>query len=382
MGACSSSNHADGGVQTPEVDTGAASTNPGIIRVASSENGQLKEFQTKPLLLLGAGDSGKSTIFKQVKVLYNHEPPLSKGNALELLHQNVLEVMQLAIKHTPQIDDPQFSKKADIIKSLDTATDRLDKFLAQTFQELMSSCPQLKTTIEGVPNQKRGYFWPDNADYLIGKLDQFVLDGYELTNEDLLRLRQRTTGIVNDQEFKVGDSPFVLTDVGGQRNERRKWLLKLNGKAGIMFLFGASEFDQVLYEDEKRNALQESLELFGEVCKSQPFSENKEEDGHELNMKNVKIILIFNKMDIFRDKIKKNSFRSLMKEYPAERDEHTEKEIIEFLKNMFFSKIGAKPNRKYYFKAISAVNRQDIEELFQWLNGVFDHSVAPDLAPN
>jgi len=38
-----------------------------------------------------------------------------------------------------------------------------------------------------------------------------------------MRCRVRTTGIV-EQEFKINDNVFRMCDVGGQRNERKKWI--------------------------------------------------------------------------------------------------------------------------------------------------------------
>jgi hypothetical protein len=38
---------------------------------------------------------------------------------------------------------------------------------------------------------------------------------------------------------------FELCDVGGQRNERRKWVMQFDDVAAVLFLVGTSEYDQV-----------------------------------------------------------------------------------------------------------------------------------------
>lgn len=47
-------------------------------------------------------------------------------------------------------------------------------------------------------------------------------DGYRPTELDALRIRVRTTGIV-ELEFVIDGNQFKMFDVGGQRNERKKW---------------------------------------------------------------------------------------------------------------------------------------------------------------
>ena len=56
-----------------------------------------------------------------------------------------------------------------------------------------------------------------------------------------------------------------MFDVGGQREERRKWVQCFSEVTSIIFLASCSEYDQVLREDPTQNRLQESLNLFKKV---------------------------------------------------------------------------------------------------------------------
>jgi len=47
-------------------------------------------------------------------------------------------------------------------------------------------------------------------------------DNYLPSEQDVLRSRVRTTGIV-ENEFEIDGNVFKMFDVGGQRNERKKW---------------------------------------------------------------------------------------------------------------------------------------------------------------
>ena len=54
-------------------------------------------------------------------------------------------------------------------------------------------------------------------------MDVIKQDGYIATVEDLLRSRVRTSGIV-EEVYTIDEVVFVMYDVGGQRNERKKWI--------------------------------------------------------------------------------------------------------------------------------------------------------------
>lgn len=51
-------------------------------------------------------------------------------------------------------------------------------------------------------------------------------------------------------------------DVGGQRNERRKWLHCFNQVTAVIFVAAINEYDQTLYEDDETNRFQEALDVF------------------------------------------------------------------------------------------------------------------------
>ncbi len=54
--------------------------------------------------------------------------------------------------------------------------------------------------------------------------------------------------------------------MGGQRNERRKWIHCFDDVTAVIFVAAISEYDQVLYEDPTQNRLMEALNLFDEIC--------------------------------------------------------------------------------------------------------------------
>ena len=76
--------------------------------------------------------------------------------------------------------------------------------------------------------------------------------GYLPNLQDILRTRVRTSGIV-EEKYKIDGVDFSMYDVGGQRNERKKWIHCFDNVTAVIFVAAISEYDQVLYEDTTAN---------------------------------------------------------------------------------------------------------------------------------
>ncbi|GER35364.1 guanine nucleotide-binding protein alpha-1subunit [Striga asiatica] len=117
---------------------------------------------------------------------------------------------------------------------------------------------------------------PDCTLYFMENLQRFSDADYVPTKEDILYARVRTTGVVEIQFSPVGENKksgevYRLFDVGGQKNERRKWIHLFEGVSAVIFCAAISEYDQTLFEDDNKNRMVETKELFEWVLK-QPGS--------------------------------------------------------------------------------------------------------------
>ena len=56
-----------------------------------------------------------------------------------------------------------------------------------------------------------------------------------------------------------------MFDVGGQRDERRKWIQCFNDVTAIIFVTASSGYNMTLREDPTMNRLRESLDLFKSI---------------------------------------------------------------------------------------------------------------------
>ncbi|KAI5669596.1 hypothetical protein M9H77_19449 [Catharanthus roseus] len=138
---------------------------------------------------------------------------------------------------------------------------------------------------------------PDCAHYFMETLSRLSDVNYVPTKEDVLYARVRTTGVVEIQFSPVGENKksgevYRLFDVGGQRNERRKWIHLFEGVTAVIFCAAISEYDQTLFEDENKNRMIETRELFEWVLRQPCFEKTS-------------FMLFLNKFDIFEQKVLK-----------------------------------------------------------------------------
>ena len=113
-------------------------------------------------------------------------------------------------------------------------------------------------------------------------------------------------------------------DVGGQRNERRKWIHCFEDVMLLMFLTAVSEFDQVCEEDEVTNRMRESLLLFETILDYVYFQ-------------TTNVILFLNKKDVLEEKLAAGKkISQYFPEFPGPDGNYDA--AVEFFKTEFLSK--------------------------------------------
>ena len=186
----------------------------------------------------------------------------------------------------------------------------------------------------------------DSAKYYFDALDRICEEDYTPTKDDVLRSRVRTTGIV-EFGFKAGNLNFKIMDVGGQRNERKKWIHCFADVTAIIFVASLSEYDQVLYEDNTQNRMVESLALFDEICNGRYFSQTT-------------MILFLNKMDLFEEKIAKVDLNVCFPEYTGGKDFDAAADFI----TQKFVDLNKNPDRTIFPHMTCATNTENVSVIF------------------
>uniref|UniRef100_A0A8C6MBN3 Guanine nucleotide-binding protein G(olf) subunit alpha-like n=1 Tax=Nothobranchius furzeri TaxID=105023 RepID=A0A8C6MBN3_NOTFU len=247
---------------------------------------------THRLLLLGAGESGKSTIVKQMRILhvdgFNAE---EKQQKIQDIRKNVKDAIVTIVSAmsslTPPIPlgNPGNQFRVEYIRSISPLSDF--EYTEDFFQHVHSLWED-----EGVKacfERSNEYQLIDCAQYFLDRLSAIRRNDYTPTDQDLLRCRVLTSGIF-ETRFQVDKVNFHMFDVGGQRDERRKWIQCFNDVTAIIFVAASSSYNMVIREDNSTNRLRESLDLFRSIWTNR-------------FLKTISVILFLNKQDVLADKI-------------------------------------------------------------------------------
>jgi GTPase SAR1 family protein len=282
-----------------------------LVRKQEEENKIIK------LLLLGTGESGKSTIFKQMQVLYDEKgfSEYELQTFRQVVRRNVVESMQVLLLGCEQFQfklrNPRSDLSGRVVLALDPlANDFWVGDVIDHIKHLWANEPAIKKAYD----ERSKLQLLDSAVYFFENVDRIGSAEYTPTRDDILRARLRTSGIV-ERTFNIQNVNFKFLDVGGQRNERRKWIHCFDQVTAIIFMTAVSEYDQCLYEDEKQNRLHESLQVFSTIANNPVFSKST-------------ILLFLNKIDLFEDKIKRVSLKVAFPEYSGDNSFQNASEYI------------------------------------------------------
>ncbi|XP_042902982.1 guanine nucleotide-binding protein G(s) subunit alpha isoform X2 [Parasteatoda tepidariorum] len=251
-----------------------------------------------------AGESGKSTIVKQMKILHIQGfSDLERQEKAAHIRTNILEAIKEIIGNMGSLKPPERLHDDSNVESLQYIQ---SVSLTEDFaypQEFYDRVIQLWSDpgVQRAFNRMGEFPLIDSTKYFLDKIQVIRKDDYSPSDKDILHCRKRTSEI-SRIEFTVkvpkkyggGYQSFWMFDVGGQRGERRKWIQVFEGITAILFLVASSGFDQTIREDQKTNRLQESLSLFQDVWKSRFLKESG-------------FILFLNKQDLLQEKMEKGA---------------------------------------------------------------------------
>ncbi|PMD34640.1 guanine nucleotide-binding protein alpha subunit [Hyaloscypha variabilis F] len=314
------------------------------------------------MLLLGAGESGKSTILKQMKLI--HEGGYSRDEResfKEIIFSNTVQSMRVILEAMESLELPLDDQRAEyhvqtiFMQPQQIEGDNLPPEVGGAIAALWRDAG-----VQDCFKRSREYQLNDSARYTViretaianhvlnqynkppampsiaepntacelyvgplrslasgdgdsvtnvmfvlpsyfDNIDRIAQPDYMPNDQDVLRSRVKTTGIT-ETTFIIGDLTYRMFDVGGQRSERKKWIHCFENVTTILFLVAISEYDQLLFEDETVNRMQEALTLFDSICNSRWFIKTS-------------IILFLNKIDRFKEKLPVSPMKNYFPDY-------------------------------------------------------------------
>uniref|UniRef100_A0A060TB66 ARAD1D25520p n=1 Tax=Blastobotrys adeninivorans TaxID=409370 RepID=A0A060TB66_BLAAD len=329
------------------------------------------------ILLLGAGESGKSTVLKQMRLI--HQLGFTDPERLQyskVLWCDAVNSMRILIRQAERLEcdlNPQLQPQRELLLATDpmkvyeedgdsrTASKWLNSFtinyessrertseelrragidpgvgdgLLQDYDNVDGPAVTKKAVAEAIHqlwilddgirqamDQAHLFQLEVNVRYYFDHIFEFASPDYRASDNDIVQGRIKTTGI-SQFNFDVKGVNFNFFDVGGQRPERRKWIHCFDNVTAVLFVAAVSEYDQVLFEDERVRRLDESLQLFDYICNSRWFQ-------------NTPMILFLNKTDVLQQKLHTQATK-FSHYYPQYNGDDTEyKAVLKYISNLY-----------------------------------------------
>jgi guanine nucleotide-binding protein subunit alpha len=363
MGGCGSTSDP----RTREVDDEIASDKRSV-------RGEMK------LLLLGAGGSGKSTFFKQLKSIHGSGfSPFEINGYKQQVHRQIIESIQTLIHQCKVIQtlssDPDMAEDFDdavagidsadadkycIADDFDSSVRELIKLnaesapmsteIAEHIKSLWNDCPAIKLMFQ----HRNKLSIADSSAKFFDDIVRIGKDDYVPSEDDVLLVRYRTTGMT-EKTFTIKGSKMRVVDVGGQRNERKKWIFHFDSVASVLFVIALSSYDEVPFEEvldididlASKNNMVESLEVFDKTVNLEVFQKTP-------------FVLFLNKSDIMKEKILRVPISSAFPDYDGPQEYEPS---VKYIREQFLA-LDKAEKRDIFVHVTSATDKGNVEKVF------------------
>ncbi|XP_050951294.1 guanine nucleotide-binding protein subunit alpha-15.1 isoform X2 [Labeo rohita] len=311
-----------------------------------------RERREIKVLLLGTGESGKTTFIKQMRIIHGKgfSEEDRRGYA-KLVFQNIFTAMKAMTVAMNTLKIPYANPQNEVYGKQFQVVDvrqmtHLDRMYVDAIRRLWAD-----DGIKACYSRRREYQLLDSTEYYMTNLERIAAPEFIPTAQDVLRVRFPTTGI-NDYSFTVEKITLRIVDVGGQKSERRKWIHCFENVTSLIFLASLSEYDQVLEENNKENRMKESLSLFYTTIHSPWFA-------------TASIILFLNKMDILEEKVKASDLKTYFTGFNGK--QRNAQEAMTFIHNMYKQRsvcAETKESKNVYTHFTCATDTSNIRKVF------------------
>ncbi|CAH3117131.1 unnamed protein product [Porites lobata] len=310
------------------------------------EERELKEKEVQ-ILILGSGCSGKTTFLKQLRIVYDNGYTEEERKAFKpIIYKNISSAIANIVKGMDEIGltfenndlrTKNFTEESSENSSSEDSEN--NNFSLQDRVPLLTEFwndPSVQTCYD----QRNLFYIEDSAKYFFENLERLSQPDYIPTHEDILHARQSTQG-VEERKISVNNFQYRVIDVGGQKNQRKKWIHFFEGVTAVVFFASLSSYDEFVEEDENTNAMLDSLELFEEISQNE-FLENTE------------FILFLNKHDLFVEKLKTSKLSSCFPDYEGGPDPEI---ALAYVQDLFMKR---KPENKKVYLHVTCATDTDL----------------------
>ncbi|XP_048846245.1 guanine nucleotide-binding protein subunit alpha-12a [Brienomyrus brachyistius] len=305
------------------------------------------------ILLLGAGESGKSTFLKQMRIIHGKEfDQKAVLDFRDTIFENIIKGMRVLVDARDKLgiawQNSENAKHAMFVMAFENKAGVPVE--PSTFQLYVPALQALwaDAGVREAYGRRSEFQLGEAVKYFLDNLDRIGQLSYLPSRQDILLARKATKGIVQ-HDFVIKNIPFMMVDVGGQRSQRQKWFECFDGITSILFMVSSSEYDQVLMEDRHTNRLVESMNIFETIVNNKLFF-------------NVSIILFLNKMDLLVEKVQKVNISKYFPDFRG--DPRCLKHVQDYLVQSF-TRRRRNRSRPLFHHFTTAIDTENVRFVFR-----------------
>lgn len=322
------------------------------------------------LLLLGPSESGKSTILKQFKLIYDRDYTTEERKRYtEVIRSNVIDSLSTLAQGlfdlNVAIGSPENEIHADRIKkffndnmaftkSFSDPVIRQFLYSGETPPQIIESAIKLSRDTGILECLRRGNELQlyDSANYFVAKVEKIFASDYVPSDQDILQSRIITTK-VTEHRVSIKGNHFKIYDVGGHRAARKRWVPYFDDVTAIIYVAAISAYDQVLTENRSVNRLVDAFALFEQVV------------NHE-SLSKIPVILFLNKIDLLQQRLTVSPVKNYFKDYKGD---NTYDDVRKWCSKKFLA-LNHTKERKMYVHYTFATDTNQIKAVLRAVNDI------------
>lgn len=296
------------------------------------------------ILLLGSGESGKSTMFFQLKRLFQPEIDQFELERLrDVLRENALDAIRVLVREAKK-EEKYTNDDVDIeaIGAIPANEFTITSAQAELIARLWKTNPRIQKMYE----RRDEFYHYDATAYYLDNVLRFADEKFVPTALDMIQARTRTTGVI---EFAADTESYKMRviDVGGQKSERKKWVMCFDHVQAIVWVCNLTGFAKRLFEDAQKRQIEEDLPLFESIVTKDAI-------------RGIPVFLVLNKKDLFAMARQTTDLRSVFSDYQGD---NSMDDFEAFLVNKFRTLVPSEtPFRSF---TISATNANEVDKVIR-----------------
>ncbi|KAI6228847.1 Guanine nucleotide-binding proteinalpha-3 subunit [Aphelenchoides fujianensis] len=173
--------------------------------------GHLAQQKVVKLLLLGAGECGKSTVLKQMRILHDHgfsDEEMQKQKAV--VYNNTVQAMAQILRGMQQLnitfEKPSLESEQRLVLDVVKRGEESEPFSAELTAALRALWADVSVSKVAV-SRGNEFQLTESATHFLESIDRIANENYKPTEQDILLSRIKTTGIV-EVKFKMKNVDF------------------------------------------------------------------------------------------------------------------------------------------------------------------------------